>query len=197
MKRTSVYLLLAAALLLAGCGRGSSFVVKGTLEDARITTPVDSVMVLNDQLPVALKAPVEKGEFKVSGKVDGAAFSWLSGLGGSRRVNRPFVAEKGTITFQEGLACGTPLNDENFAFTKRLQGLKDQYSGDALKEATLKEFTDFLALHPSDPCALYAIHLADGSRLPGAWVKQIIEAAAPAIQNDSEIKAIYNLSMLR
>ena len=195
MKHTRIYFLLAALLLLAGCGRGSSFVVKSTLEDARFSDRVDSVMVLNDQMQVALKAPVVNGEFTVHGKVDGAVYTWLSALGDTRRANRPFIAEKGTVTFQDGLACGTPLNDEDFAFTKRLQGLRDQFSGDALKDATLKEFIDFITRHPSDPCALYAIHLGESSRLPRAWMKQIIEAASPAIQNDTDVKAIYSLSL--
>ena len=197
MKRTTVYFLLAAVLLLAGCGRGSSFVVKGTLETARLSSKVDTVLVLNDQLPVALKAPVTKGAFTVRGKVKGSAYSQLSGQGGDRRTSRPFIAEKGTITFQDGQACGTPLNDETFAFVKRLKALQDQYSGDALKDATLKEFLDFIGKHPSDPCAIYAIHLADSRRLPGDFMAKIIEAADPAIRKDGDIKAIYKLSILR
>ena len=197
MKRTSVYFLLAAMLLLAGCGRGSTYVVKSTLKDARLSSKADTVMVLNDQLPAALKAPVSDGAFSVRGKVKGTAYSQLSILGGDRRMTRPFIAEKGTITFQDGLACGTPLNDETFAFTKRLQGLKDSYSGDELGEAIKKEFLDFIAKHPADPCAYYAIHLADSRRLPGDFMAEIIEAADPAVRKDPDIKNIYKFSIFR
>ena len=197
MKRTSVYFLLAAMLLLAGCGRGSTFVVKGTIESARLPSATDTVIVLNDQLQAAIKAPVTNGAFTVRGRIQEPTYCRLSNVGEGRRITRSFIAEKGTITFEGGLARGTRLNEETYAFTKRLQGLKENYSGNELGEATKKEFLDFIAKHPADPCAYYAIHLADSRRMPGDFMEAIIEAADPVIRKDPDIKSIYKFSIFR
>lgn len=188
MKRL-FFLLAMAAVLTTACKGPSSFTVRGDLDSAGLLSPADSVMIEYDQLQAPLTAPVVDNAFTVTGKVEGAEFSKISALGGPRRSTKAFIAEKGTITFQDGFACGTPLNDSTRAFSLRLKALVDRYDGEKLREAAEQECTSFITRHKNDPCAVYGLMIASRNMKPEA-VLQLIESTSPAIRNNGDVRSI-------
>jgi hypothetical protein len=190
MKKTVLFLL-ASVLLLAGCNRGLKFTVQGTLDDVRIPY-ADSVKVVCERIEKPILAAVTNHAFQLQGKVEKPSIAKLQAVGTERRTTRPFILEEGAISFREGRAYGTPLNDSTEAFTKRLNDISKQYAGqqEELKKAIQKEFSAFVSRHPKDPCAIYAI-MVGNRRVEPEFLRSLIDMTAPEIKNDGEIHALY------
>ena len=190
--KKSVLFLLASVLVLAGCNRGLPFTVQGTLSDVRIPI-ADTLKVVCEGLatPTIQTAVVDRA-FQFQGKVEKPTIAKLQAVGSERRNTRTFILEKGTISFRDGRAYGTPLNDSTEAFSKRLSDISKQFVGqpEGLKKAIQQEFSAFVSRHPKDPCAIYAI-LVGNHRLEPEFLRGLIDTTAPEIKNDGEIHALY------
>ena len=201
MKKIRIFLLVAAvACLTVGCSRPQKFTVQGTLKDIKFPK-ADSVKMESSLLAKPILTPVNEKAFVLKGKVKEPTIGKIFTVGTKRRNARFMILEKGTITFKDGLACGTPLNDSTVAFTNRLRDLNKKYPAPEDKElrqkAIEKEFTDFVVRHKDDPCATYAILLANNRLSPDALLK-LIRSASSKIQNDDDVHALKkNLSMGR
>ena len=182
-----VILLLAAAAVLVGCGQ--KFTVQGTLDDLKFPA-ADSVVVEYETMTAPIKAAVQDGAFTLSGKVKKPTFAKVSTLGVSPRFTRVLVLEKGHISFKDGRAVGTPLNDAADAFTKSLNELNHQYQDpESRREALEKAFSDFVSKHKKDPCAIYAILLGN-HRMTPEFLLELIQSTSSEIQNDGDIHSL-------
>ena len=181
-------MLLASAVVLAGCAK--KFNVQGTLDGARLRT-TESVVVEYETMSEPLKADVKDDAFALSGKVKKPIIAKLSTVGVSPRNTRLFILEKGDITFKDGLACGTPLNDSTYAFSHRVVDVakKNASDKDALKNAVNKEISDFVSRHKNDPCAVYAILYA-GHRVDADFLHELIKTTSRQVQNDAEVHGL-------
>ena len=199
MKKFRIFLLVATAACLAvGCNRPQKFTVQGTLKDIKFPK-ADSVRMESSLLAKPIIVPVNDRSFALRGKVKEPTIGKIFAVGTKRRNAHFMILEKGTITFKDGLACGTPLNDSTVAFTQRLRELNKKYPApedrEARQKAIEKEFTDFVARHKDDPCATYAILLGHKRLSPDALLK-LIRSASTTIQNDDDVHALKkNLSM--
>ena len=199
MKKIRIFLLVAAvACLTAGCSRPQKFTVQGTLKDIKFPK-ADSVRMESSLLAKPVIVPVNDRAFALRGKVKEPTIGKIFAVGTKRRNAHFLILEKGAITFQDGLACGTPLNDSTFAFTHRLRELNKKYPAPVDREVKQKaiemEFTDFVARHKDDPCATYAILLGHKRLSPDALLR-LIRTASTKIQNDDDVHALKkNLSM--
>ena len=190
MKKSALFLL-ASVLVLAGCNRGLPFTVQGTLNDVRIPI-ADTLTVVCEGLERPLLLPVVDRAFQFQGKLDKPSIAKLQAVGSERRNTRTFILEKGTISFRDGHAYGTPLNDSTEAFSKRLSDISKQFAGqqEELKEAIHQEFSAFVSRHPKDPCAVYAI-MVGNHRLEPEFLRGLIDITAPEVKNDGEVHALY------
>ncbi len=199
MKKIRIFLLISAvACLTVGCSRPQKFTVQGTLKDIKFPK-ADSVRIESTLLANPIFAPVNDKAFALRGKVKEPTIGKIFAVGTKRRNAHFLIPEKGAITFKDGLACGTPLNDSTVAFTQRLRELNKKYPApedrEARQKAIEKEFTDFVARHKDDPCATYAILLGNNRLSPDALLK-LIRSASSKIQNDDDVHALKkNLSM--
>lgn len=177
--------------MLAGCSHGQRFTVQGTLDDARFSE-ADSVMISCPAMKAPLQVPVKNKAFSLRGSVEKPAVAKLDAIGAERKDSRLLILEKGTVTFRNGRACGTPLNDSTEAFTERLAGIGKQYAGqkEELRAAVEGAFTDFVARHADDPCAAYAI-LIGNYRVHPAFLLGLIESVSPEIRNSEQIHPLY------
>ena len=189
--RKSLFLLLATATVLTGCGQ--KFHVNGTLDGAKFPA-ADTVAIVYEMMPAPIQAAVKDDAFKMAGKLKKPIIAKLNTVGTERRNTRVFILEKGNITFKDGLAVGTPLNDSTYAFSRRVVDLAKQYAGDpsGRKEAINKEFSDFVSRHKNDPCAVYAI-LYGNRRLSPLFLRELIKSTSPEIQNDGEVHGLNAL----
>lgn len=199
MKKIRIFLLISAvACLTVGCSRPQKFTVQGTLKDIKFPK-ADSVRIESSLLATPIFAPVNDKAFALRGKVKEPTIGKIFAVGTKRRNAHFLILEKGAITFKDGLACGTPLNDSTVAFTHRLRELNKKYPAPEDRElrqkAIEKEFSDFVARHKDDPCATYAILLGNNRLSPDALLK-LIRSASSKIQNDDDVHALKkNLSM--
>ena len=189
MKRIAI-LLLAATCLLAGCSRGQKFTVQGTLKDTGFTGAT-AVKVDYDMIQETLEAPVVDDAFTIQGRVKKPTIAKLQAVGTEKRLSRVFIAEKGNITFEKGLAVGTPLNDSTSAFIHRVSDLAKEYKGqkEAQNKAIEAEFTAFVTRHSDDPCAVFALMFGNHKFNPDL-MRKLIDGLSPAIKNDGEILAL-------
>ena len=191
MKRILLFLA-AAACLASGCTRYQKFTVQGNLRDIKFPK-ADSVRMESELLEKPIFAPVNNKDFVLQGKVKSPAIGKLYTVGTKRRNSRFMILEKGTITFKDGIPCGTPLNDSTFAFTERLKTLGDRIPNPEDREARQRafenEFINFVARHKDDPCAIYAILLAQ-NRMEPEVVLRLIRSTSPKIQNDGDVHAL-------
>lgn len=198
MKMRRIVLLIAATACLAvGCSRSQKFTVQGTLDDFKFPK-ADSVRLESELLEKAIFAPVTDKAFVINGKVKEPTIGKIFTVGTTRRNAKFMILEKGIVTFKEGIACGTPLNDSTAAFTERLRALNKKYPApedqEAKKKAVANEFISFVSRHKDDPCATYAIMLAE-RRLEPEVTLRLIRDASPKIQNSSDVHALKkNLS---
>ena len=197
MKRILLFLA-AAACLASSCTRYQKFTVQGTLRDIKFPK-ADSVRMESELLEKPLFAPVNDKAFILQGKVKSPTIGKLYTVGTKRRNARFMILEKGTITFNDGIPCGTPLNDSTAAFTARLKSLNDKFPNPEDKEAKQKalerEFIAFVERHKDDPCAVYAILLAQNRMEPEVLLR-LIRSTSPKIQNDGDVHSLKkNLTM--
>jgi hypothetical protein len=104
------------------------------------------------------------------------------------------ILEKGKITFQDGHAAGTPLNDTTAAFVNHLtevqQALTERNADfDERKAVFEKEFSSFVTRHKGDPCSVIAI-LLSRRNVEDEFLLSLIKTTTPAIQNYGEIHAL-------
>lgn len=187
-------ILLAAACLVASCARSQRFTVNGTLKDAKIVESVDSVLFESELLTVPVKVGVTDGAFTFSSKVKKPVIAKMTTPGWNNRTARLMILEKGDISFRNGRAVGTPLNDAVDAFLLHLPEVVRQHTdGDAEDrvQAVQDAFASFVSDHKDDPCAVYAIMLAS-QRLQPDFVQKLISSASPVIQNDGEVVKVKN-----
>ena len=186
----SVLILLAAALLVAGCGKARPFTVNGTLEDAKISIQADSVRVECEAIEQTVKAAVSEGAFTLKGKVSAPSIAKFAAFGDYNQATRLIILEKGTISFRDGRAVGTPLNDSTDAFVQRYANLLKAYQDPEQRLAAVKkEMSSFVARHKDDPCAAFAIMMSD-QRLDPSFTLELINTVSPGIQNVGSIHAM-------
>ena len=189
--KKSVLFLLASVAVLAGCSRGQKFTVQGTLDDVDFPAHADSVKLEYELMPAPIQGPVTSKSFMLAGSVKKPIIARLSTIGTLRRNTRTLILEKGNITFQNGYAVGTPLNDSTYAFSHRVAEIAKANAADkgAQKAAVEKEFSDFVSRHKNDPCAVYAILFAN-HRLEPKFIRDLIKSTSPEIQNDGEVHGL-------
>lgn len=191
MKRTVLYLL-AACLLLAGCHRTQKFTMSGNLAGAGLPENATSFQIVSEGLPQPIVVKVEEDKtFSVKGEIEKPSFAKLVSSSPDQKVFPAVILEKGNITFSEYRPVGTPCNDANKAFTDQITALRIEHRGD--RDATIKAaeeaFTAYVAKHKNDPCAIYAIMLADHRLFPKTILK-LIESTSPEIRNTGDIRQI-------
>ena len=120
-------------------------------------------------------------------------YHFQGAIGSYKRQAKFMILEKGTITFKNGYAYGTPLNDSTAAFSERLRSMKNKYPNpedmELLRQSVEDEFFAFVARHKNDPCAVYAILLAH-KRLENDKLLKLIQSTSPEIQLDGDVHAI-------
>jgi len=194
MKMRRIVLLIAATACLAvGCSRSQKFTVQGTLDDFKFPK-ADSVRLESELLDKAIFAPVTDKAFVINGKVKEPTIGKIFTVGTKRRNARFMILEKGTISFKDGIPYGTPLNDSTAAFTERLKSLNEKFPNreedkEARQKAFENEFIDFVARHKDDPCATYAILLAQ-NRMEPEVILRLIRSTSLKIQNNSDVHAL-------
>lgn len=190
MKRTVLYLL-AAACILAGCSRSQKFKISGDLASAGLPEDTESIQLISEGLAQPLTAVVTDGSFTIEGEVEKPALAKL--ISSSRKQQRfpAVILEKGEITFEDGRPVGTPLNEENKAFIQQLKDIRKQYAGnrDEFIKATDEAYLAFVSKHKKDPCAVFAILLAD-QRLAPETILKLIATASPENQNVGEVRTL-------
>ena len=192
MKRTLV-ILMAATCVFAGCSRSLRFTVESDVTSAGLPSYADSVMIEYETMVQPLKAAVQKKAFTIEGKVDKPVLAQIRAVGRDRKSSKTLILEKGTISFQNGLACGTPLNDATLAFTHHLKVVAEQHKGSKdLLPAIEEAFASFVNEHKNDPCAAYAILLAKG-RLPKDVITKLIASAGPDVQNHGDVRSLSRM----
>lgn len=192
MKRTFV-ILMAATCVFAGCSRSLRFTVESDVTSAGLPSYADSVMIEYETMVQPLKAAVQKKAFTIEGKVDKPVLAQIRAVGRDRKSSKTLILEKGTISFQNGLACGTPLNDATLAFTHHLKEVAEQHKGSKdLLPAIEEAFASFVNEHKNDPCAAYAILLAKG-RLPKDVITKLIASAGPDVQNHGDVRSLSRM----
>lgn len=192
MKRTLV-ILMAATCVFAGCSRSLRFTVESDVTSAGLPSYADSVMIEYETMVQPLKAAVQKKAFTIEGKVDKPVLAQIRAVGRDRKSSKTLILEKGTISFQNGLACGTPLNDATLAFTHHLKEVAEQHKGSKdLLPAIEEAFASFVNEHKNDPCAAYAILLAKG-RLPKDVITKLIASAGPDVQNHGDVRSLSRM----
>lgn len=192
MKRTALYLL-AAACILAGCNRMQKFTVSGELAAAGLPADTQTIQLVSEGLAEPLTATVTDGTFSFEGGVKEPVLAKLVSTSRSQQRFPALILEKGAITFEEGRPIGTPLNDENKVFIEQLKEIRKENAGnrDAFVQATEAAYFDFVTKHKKDPCAVFAILLAD-QRLAPETVLKLIAAASPENQNVGEVRSLKN-----
>ena len=190
MKRTLFYLT-AAVCLLAGCSRTQKFTVSGELAATGLPANTKTIQLISEGLPLPIEATVTDGTFSMEGEVEKPVLAKLISDSQDQRVFPALILEKGAVTFLEGRPVGTPLNDENKAFIDQLKTIRKENADNraASDKATEEAYSAFVAKHKKDPCAVFAILLAD-QRLTPEFILQLISAASPEIQNVGEVRAL-------
>lgn len=194
MKR-SLTILLAASLLMVSCGKYQHFTVKGSLEDAGLPATVDSILVECEFLAKQpLKVAVKDGAFEIKGKVKKASVAQISPIGTKLRNAHLMILQKGDITFRNGRAVGTPLNDTTDAYVNRMnemnRALTERNAGfDERKAAFEQTISDFVSRHKDDPCSAFAI-LLSRRNVEASFLLDQIKATSPEIQNFGEVHAL-------
>lgn len=190
MKRI-ILLLAAATCVLAGCSRNQKFTVSGDLAGAGLPESITSFQIVSTGLDKPIDVEVKDKAFSVRGEVKKPAYAKLVSSSLEQKVYPAIILEKGNITFSDFRPVGTPSNDANKAFTDQLTEIRKQHVGD--RDATIKAaeeaFFAYVAQHKNDPCAVFAIMLADHRLLPESVLK-LIESAGPDVRNEGEVRQL-------
>jgi uncharacterized protein YyaL (SSP411 family) len=192
MKRT-VFYLLAAACILTGCHRMQKFTINGDLAAARLPEDTQTIQLVSEGLVQPLTATVTDGAFSFQGEVENPVLAKFISSTGKQQFYPSVILEKGTITFEDGRPVGTPLNDANKAFIQQLKDIRTAHSGDkeGYHKAAEEAFFAFVSQHKKDPCAVFAILLAD-QRLAPESILKLIATASPENQNFGEVRSLAN-----
>ena len=190
MKRTVLYLL-AAVCILAGCSRTQKFKISGDLASAGLPEDTESIQLVSEGLSQPLTAVVTDGTFAFEGEVEKPVLAKF--VSSSRKQQRfpSLILEKGDITFEDSRPVGTPLNEANKLFIQQLKDIRKENAGnrDAFVKATEEAYLAFVKEHKKDPCAVFAILLAD-QRLAPETVLKLIATASPDNQNVGEVRSL-------
>lgn len=189
MKRI-VIILTALVLLATGCKQRPNFTLTSDLVESRFDSKTDSLFLQSEALPGPAVVHVKDGSFSYSGRVEEPAIATLRG-GGIMNATQHFILEKGTITFKNGIPCGTPLNDAVRELTISLRKLAADRFGD--KKANAAEAArlvrEYLAAHGDDPSAIIALLSARRLVSPDTMA-ELIALTSKDIQNDGNIRSI-------
>lgn len=190
MKRTLFYLA-AAACLLVGCNRMQKFTVNGDLASAGLPAETKTLQLVSDGLPQPLVATVTDGTFSFQGEVKEPVLAKLITDDPDQKRFPSLILQKGAITFEANRPIGTPLNDANKAFVEQLTAIRKENAGnrEALIKATDEAYLDFVSEHKKDPCAVFAILLAE-KRIAPETILKLISTASPAVQNVGEVRSL-------
>lgn len=190
MKRIVLFLA-AATCVLAGCSRNQKFTVSGDLAAAGLPESITSFQIVSTGLDKPIDVEVKDKAFSVRGEIKKPAFAKLVSSSPDQKVYPALILEKGDITFSDFRPVGTPSNDADKAFTDQLTEIRKQHTGN--REETMKAaeeaFFAFVAQHKNDPCAVFAIMLADRRLLPETVLK-LIESAGPDVRNEGEVRQL-------
>ena len=189
MKRT-VFYLLAAACVLTGCHRMQKFTISGEAAAAGLPEDTQTIQLVSEGLPQPPTATVTDGAFQ--GEVEKPVLAKFLSSSQKQQHFPSVILEKGTITFEDGRPVGTPLNDANKAFIQQLKDIRKAHDNkDDYLKATEEAYLAFISQHKNDPCAVFAILLAD-QRLAPESVLKLIATASPENQNVGEVRALAN-----
>lgn len=191
MKHSAIILIAATCCLIAGCGKSQRFTAEGTLKDAGFKEKADSIILSSEFLQRPITVGVNDGAFFIKGKATQPGVATLTTYGYGRKNSRLLILEKGKITFQNGLAAGTPLNDEAAAFMQGVGEIRKSFVGSNMtveqrKKALEDYISGFVARHKDDPCAALAI-MGAYRRMEPSFILGLIETCSPEIQNVGEI----------
>lgn len=190
MKRL-VFFMTVLALVATGCNQGKKFTVSGDLKSSGMAPYADTLVLTSEAFEAPVKLAVQNKRFQFNDRVKKPAYANLTVLGHENRYNTSLILEKGTVTFQDGQACGTPLNDAAVQFLAEIKEIVQVNKEDKevcrnlLKEA----FFAFVAQHKDDPCAIFAI-LRSYTALYPADVIALIESASPEVQNNGAVRSL-------
>lgn len=188
MKRIVIFLT-TLALLATGCQKQQKFTVSGTLWDAGFPASAESIAIVSDAIDTPFEAVVEGDAFKIEGAVKKPVLAQLK-ASGQERLSKQFILEEGAITFKDGSACGTPLNDAILQFSNDITKVLRESSRNLVdsEEALEDTFFSFVAQHKDDPCAIFAILKGVTFLTPEAVVR-LIGSASPEVQEDATVRA--------
>lgn len=187
MKRIAIFMT-ALAILATGCSKGQKFTLESDLASAHFDPKTESLVLESDVLSEPVTIPVQNGRFSYSGRVEKPAVATLKAVGG--KVSSPMlVLEKGVISFQDGLACGTKLNDNAADFLRSIREIPKKHPGDraATTEEAVQAAHKYVDDHAKDPSVILALSIARRFVSPEEML-QLIESTSPAIQNDSHVQ---------
>ena len=186
MKRIAIFLT-ALAIVATGCSKGQKFTLQGNLESAKFNSRTDSLLLQSDAFPTLISIQLKDGQFSYKGRVEKPAAATLKGVGGPI-VSRYLILEKGDITFQDGLPCGTPLNDAYAELSRSLQAIVKENSSDrkAVYTAAGETLRAYLKEHGNDASAVPALMLARRFTREET-LAELIDMASKEVQNDGSI----------
>ena len=197
MKRIAIFLT-ALALLATGCQKGQKFTVTGDLKSAGLATYADTLLLGGESIETPYKTAVVDHAFTFTGRVEKPTYARVMVQDRENKYSKSLILEKGVITFKDGFACGTPLNDANFQFHERIQQIAQENKDDreAATKAIEAEFFSFVAQHKNDPCAIFAILRSNTFMTPEAALR-LIDSASSDVQNNGNVRALKDLAKRR
>ena len=189
MKRIAL-IMAALAILVTGCGKGQKFTLKGDMKTANFKEAVDSLILQSDGLPTVLVIPVKDGAFSFTGRVTRPALATLKAPGETIETKQ-LILEKGTITFDHGLARGTPLNEAVFELNQQVREvmMQNRQNRDVIPGKTFEIFHDYLTKHPNDPSAVSALMIARHFTKPDK-MSELIALTSKSIQKERHVEQL-------
>ena len=179
------------AILATGCNKGKKFTITGDLKSAGMAPYADTLLLMSEAFDNPVKIPVQSKQFTCSNRVTKPTYARLMVLGQENKYSTTLILEEGAITFQDGNACGTPLNDAATQFLGQIREIVRTNKEDKETCGKLLEdaFFSFVAQHNNDPCAIFAI-LRSYTAMPHATVIRLIESASPDVQNNGSVRSL-------
>lgn len=189
MKRIAIFMT-ALAILATGCSKGKKFTLESDLASANFDPETESLILESDILPEPVTIPVQDGKFSYHGRLERPAAATLKGVGG-KVSSQMLILEKGVITFQDGLACGTEQNDDASELLRSIRAIPKKHPGDraATTEEAVETVRKYIADHPKDASSVLALAIARRFASPEEMA-QLIESVSPAVQNDTHVQQI-------